>query len=71
MNDLRLNTKVLNAVRFDHCVERERRSALALTPAAVATVNEKRRCSDPVPDSTAVATDFEWIADGGAHEFWM
>ena len=42
VDDLDFPLQQLHAVGFDHRVEREGGSSLALTPAAVATVNEER-----------------------------
>src|SRR5207245_4648276 len=55
VDDLDLASEQLHAVGFDHGVQREGSAALALAPAAVAAVNEKRLRRHPVAHETAGA----------------
>src|SRR5437773_10040448 len=55
-DDLDLALEQLNAVGFDHGLQREGSAALALAPAAVAAVNEKGLRRHPVAHKTARAT---------------
>src|SRR5205809_4198582 len=56
VDDLDLTLEQLNAVGFDHGVQREGSAALALAPAAVAAVNEKRLRRHSVAHKTARTT---------------
>src|SRR6185312_15682941 len=48
-----------HTARLDECVERIRRSGLALTPAAVTAVDEQWFTGEPIPYRTAITTAFD------------
>src|SRR5262245_13757207 len=59
-----------DAIHLDHRVERERRTGLALAPAAVAAMDEQRPRLHAVAHALAIAAAFEreWIGSGHAME---
>jgi hypothetical protein len=59
IDQLGLPTEHNDSIGLDHRVERERRTALALTPAAMTAVHEQRRSLHAIANAPAVAAAFE------------
>ena len=57
----RITAKERNPTRLDHGIQGKRRAALALTPAAVAAMDEQRRGFHLVADLAAVTTAGERV----------
>src|SRR5262249_34949922 len=70
VDQLDLAAQILHAIGFGHRVERERRTRLALAPAAVAAIDEERAALHAVADVLAVAAAFERFGGGAAHFFF-
>ena len=58
-HDLAARRRARRRLGLDHRVQRERRSRLALAPAAMAAVHEHRRARHPIADAAAGAATFQ------------
>src|SRR6266536_2133452 len=68
LDQLRLGGRVGNAIGLDYRIQRKGRAGLALAPAAMATMHEKRSGLHPIADATAIAAAFDGEGYVGSHD---